>query len=97
MKKELFEELVSNAKQAAAHSRGEKVKVSRVTVPPTVDVRAIRKKTRLTQASFADTFGFSLSGLKKWELGERTPEGPARVLLHMIGKDAAAVLELASR
>jgi putative transcriptional regulator len=97
MKKELFNEMLGNAKLAAAHSRGEKVKARKYHIAPPehVDVKAIRQRIEMTQEAFAKTFGFSVSGVKKWESGERTPEGPARVLLHMISKDANAVLRLA--
>lgn len=99
MKKELFDELVSNAEQAIAYLQGKPVKgirITRIAVPEDVDVKAVRARLKMTQETFAFTFGFSLSGLKKWELGERKPEGAARVLLHMIEKDPVKVLELAS-
>jgi len=98
MKKELFDELLTNATQAAAHAQGKKVKGARsykIRVPEVVDVRAVRKKLGMTREDFAKTFGFSASGVSKWENGDRVPEGPARVLLKMISKDAALVLRLA--
>ena len=98
MKKELFDELRINATQAAAHAHGKKVKGARsynVQVPEAVDVRGLRKKLGMTREVFAQTFGFSTSGVSKWENGDRVPEGPARVLLKMISRDAATVLHLA--
>jgi len=47
-----------------------------------VDVKEVREKTGLTQAQFASTFGISLGTLRHWERGDRTPHGPALVLLN---------------
>lgn len=49
-----------------------------------VYVSEIRAKTALTQKEFAETFGFSLGTLRKWERGERYPTGAARALLSII-------------
>lgn len=98
MDDKLFAEMMRNVKQAADHSRGKHVSGARVytvDVPRAVDVKRIRTKLGMTQMEFSRTFGFSLSGLRKWESHQRQPEGPARVLLKMIGKDAATVLHLA--
>jgi putative transcriptional regulator len=100
MDKKLFAKLMKAATQAADHAQGKHISQMReykVVVPSEVDVKTIRTKLGMTQETFAKTFGFSLSGLRKWESHERQPEGPARVLLHMIGKDAATVLHLASQ
>ena len=70
----------------------------RVHVPETVDVRALRQKMHLTQAAFADRFGFTASAVRDWEQGRRRPEASARVLLKVIEKEPDAVaraLELA--
>ena len=61
-------------------------------VPHDVDVKAIRNRLGMTQARFSDTFGFSLDAIKHWEGGRRTPEAPARTLLTVIDRNAAAVL-----
>ena len=98
MDDKLFAEMMRNVKQAADHSHGKHVqgvRVYAVDVPNTVDVKKIRTKLGMTQAEFSRTFGFSLSGLRKWESHQRQPEGSARVLLKMISKDAATVLQLA--
>ena len=46
----------------------------------------------MTQTAFAAAFGISLSTLRHWERGERTPQGPARVLLHVAAHEPQAVL-----
>lgn len=57
-----------------------------------IDVRAVRKKTGLSQAEFARRFGFSVGTLRNWEQGIRTPQGPARALLLVIDAEPEAVL-----
>ena len=64
----------------------------KVTLPEEVDVKVIRKKLRMTQARFSDTFGFSLDAVKHWEGGRRTPEASARAFLTVIAKNPVAVI-----
>lgn len=52
-----------------------------------VDVKNIRHNIDMTQAEFASTFGTSLGTLRHWERGDRTPRGPALVLLSVLAKD----------
>ena len=61
--------------------------------PATVDVRAIRQRTGLSQTEFAARFGFTRDSVRNWEQGRRTPEGPERVLLLVIKRQPTAVLE----
>ena len=60
--------------------------------PRTIDVKAIREQIGMTQTAFAAAFGISLSTLRHWERGDRTPKGPARVLLHVVARESQAVL-----
>ena len=64
----------------------------KVTLPDEVDVKGIRKKLKMTQARFSDTFGFSLDAVKHWEGGRRTPEASARAFLIVIAKNPVAVI-----
>ncbi|ROV60625.1 helix-turn-helix domain-containing protein [Vibrio ponticus] len=57
-----------------------------------VDVKALRNNVGMTQAEFAATFGISLGTLRHWERGDRTPRGPALVLLNVLAKDPQAVI-----
>lgn len=57
-----------------------------------VDVKNIRTKVGMTQTDFAAAFGISVSTLRHWERGDRTPHGPARVLLNVVAKEPKAVL-----
>jgi putative transcriptional regulator len=45
----------------------------------------------LTQAAFAQRYGFTLSSIRNWEQDRRQPEGAARVLLLVIDKEPEAV------
>ncbi|MCA8887677.1 MAG: helix-turn-helix domain-containing protein [Parvularculaceae bacterium] len=58
----------------------------RVHVPDAVDVKAIRKKLKMTQAAFAARYGFSISAIRDWEQQRRQPEASARVLLKVVEK-----------
>ena len=86
--------IISGLEDALAFSRGKRGKrrAHRVIVPRRVDVKAIRKRLRMTQAQFASTFGFTLHAVRNWEQGKRTPEGAARVLLLVISHEPAAVV-----
>ena len=82
--------VIRGLKEAIAHERGEKTKVA-VHVPARVDVKAIRARMGLSQAEFAQRFGFTLDSLQNWESGRREPAGTARVLLTVIDKEPGAV------
>jgi putative transcriptional regulator len=60
-------------------------------IPAEIDAAAIRVKTGLTQINFAQQIGVSVATLRNWEQGRRVPDGPARVLLALLSKDADIV------
>ena len=61
----------------------------RVNTPvPDVDARAARQKTGLSQAKFADRYGFSLRSVQHWEQGTRKPDRAARMLLWLISENS---------
>lgn len=62
-----------------------------VHIPDEIDVQRIRKKMNMTQASFANYFGFKIGTLRDWEQGRRVPEAPTRALLCVIDKEPEAV------
>jgi putative transcriptional regulator len=70
----------------------------RLVDPSAPDVRAIRRKLRLSQAQFAKRFGFSVRTIQEWEQGRALPDRPARILLRVIARSpktvARAVAEL---
>jgi putative transcriptional regulator len=90
----LGEKLLRSAQQARDWVNGKPGRVRVTYVPvPHVDVRKLRAKMRLSQTQFAAKFGFSLDSIQNWEQGHRQPEGPARILLAVIAKNAKAVEE----
>ena len=54
-------------------------------IPDEINVKAIRARLRMTQQEFAGRFGFSVNTLRHREQGKRTPEGPTRAYLLVIG------------
>jgi putative transcriptional regulator len=88
----LGDDLIQSMEEAASFAKGKAdAKAYRVHVPKTIDVAAIRRKLRLSQAEFAASFGFSVQSIRNWEQGTRQPEGPARVLLTIIDRAPEAV------
>ena len=86
-----FESIKQGLTEAIEHAAG-RVSEAVVHFPHTPDVKSIREQVGMTQTVFAATFGVSLSTLRRWERGERTPQGPARVLLHLVAHEPQAVL-----
>lgn len=58
-----------------------------------LDVKKVRAKVGMSQNEFASAFGISVSTLRHWERGDRTPHGPALVLLNVVSKEPKAVLK----
>jgi putative transcriptional regulator len=85
--------ILAGLQDALAYAQGETTRGQphTVHVPATVDVKAIRTRLGLTQAAFAQRYGFELSSIRNWEQGRRQPEGPARILLLVIDKEPEAV------
>lgn len=61
-----------------------------------VEVKKIRSKLGMSQNEFASAFGISVSTLRHWERGDRSPQGPALVLLNVVSKEPKAVLKALS-
>lgn len=57
-----------------------------------IDVKDLRAKVSISQNEFASAFGISVATLRHWERGDRTPQGPALVLLNVVAKEPQAVL-----
>lgn len=72
-----------------AHERG-KIELEQVWPKP-VDVKAIRKQVKMSQAEFARAFGISKRALQEWEQGGRHPDSAARAYLMVIAKEPAVV------
>jgi putative transcriptional regulator len=86
MKSEMFEELLRSVREAGAILRGQKAPSRRIVIGSS-GVRAIRKRTRLSQSEFADLIGVSVKTLQNWEQDRRRPTGPAAALLRIISRE----------
>jgi putative transcriptional regulator len=86
----LGEALIESLGDALTHARGEAsgVRVHTVDLP---DVRAIRRKLKMSQLVFADTYRIPLPTLKNWEQGRRHPDAPAAAYLRVISRLSAEV------
>lgn len=98
-KRNIGNEIIMGLKEAIRFARSEDVgaRVHVVHVPNRIDVRAIRRKRKLSQAAFANRYGFALSALRDWEQGRRRPERSARILLRVIEREPKAVERALSR
>jgi putative transcriptional regulator len=77
-------ELIESLEQAAAHAKGRRVAGMRVRVVEVPDVRAIRRKLRMSQSAFAAAYRIPLATVKNWEQGRRQPDAPAAAYLTAI-------------
>jgi putative transcriptional regulator len=88
----LFDEMAQGTEEARAYMEGER-KGYKVTLPESIDVRAIRNRLRFSQGRFADAFGLSVDAVRHWESGRRNPEAAARALLLVIAYDPQLVMQ----
>ena len=86
MDKTLFEELVQSLKEAKAIAQGDRQPSRRFELKR-LDVKAIREKTGLSQAQFAQLIQISTKTLQNWEQQRRNPTGPAAALLKLVAVD----------
>jgi putative transcriptional regulator len=86
-----FEGIRQGSSEAIGHAKGEQEGV-KVWHPSPIDAAAVRERIGFTQAQFAARFGVSLATLRHWERGDRSPQGPALVLLNLIDRDPIGVL-----
>ncbi len=68
MNKEVFDNIAEGLKEAIRFSNSED---TGATVYTPIDLKAIRKKQKLSQSKFAEEFGINLNSLKNWEQGKR--------------------------
>lgn len=87
-----FKNISQGLQEAIVHARGN-TKGVRMHRPRQIDVKAVRIKVGMTQEQFAAQFGFSTATLRHWERGDRSPRGPALVLLNVIAHNPKAVIK----
>jgi DNA-binding transcriptional regulator YiaG len=56
-----------------------------------INVAALRKRLRVSQAVFAARYGIPLATLRDWEQGRRTPDMTAQAYLRVIAREPEAV------
>jgi putative transcriptional regulator len=88
MKDEDFNGIMEGIEDATAFVQG---KHSRARVVAGPDIKALRKRIKMTQAVFAKTYCLPLGTVKDWEQGRRQPDAPARALLTVIEENPEAV------
>jgi putative transcriptional regulator len=76
-------DLLKSMGEACAHAEGKRTG-ARTHVVEIPDVRAIRRKLRMSQSEFAEKYRIPLPTLKNWEQGRRQPDAPAAAYLHAI-------------
>ncbi|WP_334030772.1 helix-turn-helix domain-containing protein [Alteromonas sp. P256] len=86
-----YESIAQGLQEAIDLNDGKKVAAKTHRLPQ-VDVASIRHGLGLTQMEFASKFCISVSTLRHWERGDRTPHGPALALLNVVAKEPKAVL-----
>src|ERR1039457_914993 len=82
-------DLIEGMKLVLAHQRG-KIDLEQVWPKP-VDVKAIRKRVKMSQAEFSRAYGISKRALQEWEQGGRQPDPAPRPYLPVIARDPAVV------
>ena len=89
------EDIIRGLEQAVAYAKDKDsvpgVRVHRIFVPDKVEVKAIRKRLKLTQVEFSERFGFKIGSIRDWEQHRSTPDTAARAFLKVIDKDPKAV------
>ena len=88
----LGKRLIEAAEEALAIARGEAdPKTYRIHVPYEVNVKALRRKLRLSQEAFALRYGFSPARVRDWEQGRSKPDNAVRAYLLVIEREPEAV------
>jgi len=86
-----FSSIKKGLTEAIDYSEG-KIKKAVIHEFGPIDVKKIRAKVGMSQSEFASAFGISVSTLRHWERGDRSPQGPALVLLNVVAKEPRKVL-----
>lgn len=85
MTKTNADRIVEGMNEAIAFVRGEATPGARIHIPADIDIKAIRKKVGgLTQAAFAERYGFSLGAVRDWEQGRQVPDPSTRAYLKVV-------------
>lgn len=87
-----MQEAIDYAKGDKDKCRETKIRVSEaVKIPDTIDVQSLRKCLHMSQAEFAERFGFNLNTLRNWEHGRRHPDRAVLAYLFAISNNPQLV------
>ncbi len=91
--KSAFDKIAAGLDDAIAyaggdHSRGREA---------TVDVKAVRAATDMSQQKFADTYRLRAATVRDWEQGRRAPDAGSLILLKMIQVDPKGVEKIIAK
>lgn len=92
--KSAFDKIAAGLEDAIAFADGD---ASRGSASAPVDVGAIRRKAKLTQAEFAVAFHLPIGTVRDWEQWRTRPDTGSRVYLRLIAADPVAVASLVAR
>jgi putative transcriptional regulator len=87
------DKLIESARQAEAHSTGEKklrryeVELLPLPVYSASEIRSLRNRLNLTQAVMAGVIGVSQKTIESWETGTRKPNGAALRVMKELDTD----------
>lgn len=90
MTRKARDKIAAGLHEAIAVARGIE-KPARVHAAAEIDVKAIRRKTGLSQQEFAYSYGFTMEQIRSWEQKRARPLGGVRVYLMMIDTDPEGV------
>lgn len=91
--KSAFDKIAAGLEDATAYARGD---VTRGRVA-TVDAKAVRARTKLSQEKFAAAFRVPVGTVRDWEQGRRQPDSGSALLLKMIEADAKGVQDIIAK
>ena len=92
-------ELIKGMREAVDYVDGKKPKgarIRRVLISEKIDVKKVREQIGVTQEEFAAKLGISPRTIQHWEQGDRRPQGPARVLLTLLGEHPRSIERMLS-
>jgi putative transcriptional regulator len=96
MSKKAFDKIAAGLTEAIEIARGKKTP-ARLHVPTQIDVRELRHRLAHTQATFASTYGFTLSQIRQWEQDRCGPTGALRAYLTAIERDPEGIAKSLQR
>lgn len=87
MTKSAFDKIAAGLDDAIAYAKGDTTRGQIATV----DVKAVRQKTGLSQTVFAKVYRLRKGTVQDWEQGRRQPDSGSLTLLRMIEADPKGV------